>query len=116
MSRVAGSKSYNDYSKIADREFLQAVGKEITSAQKSCTAKVHDGISVVMLKLEGEDSSDRPIDGFASVFPVGDNEVKFFLDLDTSNGKVQEEKIYKVGVLTTDLAARLVLQHLRFAK
>jgi hypothetical protein len=38
-ARVASSKSYNDYLKEADREFLRDVAKQITAKQKHCQAK-----------------------------------------------------------------------------
>lgn len=114
--RIAGSKSYNDYLKEADREFLREVAKQITSVQKHCQAKADDspGGSTIFLTLTGEDSSDMPIDGYATLIHTGHFEVRFDLDLDTVNGKVQEEKVFKIGVLTTDLAAKIILQHLRF--
>jgi hypothetical protein len=115
-ARIAGGKSYNDYLKEADRDFLREVAKQITSEQGHCQAKVSDssGGSAIFLTLTGEDMSDMPIDGYATIIHTGHFEVRFDLDLDTVNGKVQEEKVFKIGAFTTDMAAKIVLQHLLF--
>ena len=116
-TRQASGRTYNDFLKEADAGFLQEVGKLVMKGQHSVQAKVHSpGGSTMFLVLEGEDSSDMPIDGYASVIHTGSFDVKFYVELETVNGKSSDEKEFKIGVLTTDLAAKMILQFLNFAR
>jgi hypothetical protein len=109
--RVASGESYNHFLKRADAAFLEAVGKVVNAKQKYCSCRVREGITLSFLVVEGTDSSDFELDGAVSINMVQEHEAIVSLDFDsTYRGKVQREHRAKVGLLTVDLVADMVLE------
>lgn len=90
----------------------------MVAGQHSVRAKASNspGGSTIFLTLEGEDSSDMPIDGYATLIHTGAFDVKLVVEINTVNGKVSDDKVFKIGVLTPELAAKVILQFLTFQR
>jgi len=110
--RTDTSKSFNDYLKRAEAEFLGEVGRIVNAKQKYCTCRVRDGISMSFLIVEGTDISDFDLSGSVSLTLASANfEATVHLDFDSMyKRKVQRSHAAKIGLITVDMVAEMVLE------
>lgn len=107
--RTASGQSFADFQKKAEADFWEAVATKVNSRQRYTKVRVHPGVSLPFLVIEGTDSSDIPVDGHAALI-LGDNhEVRVSVDMKGAYPARRDVK-FKTGELTTDLAAAIVLE------
>lgn len=109
------SRSYAEYLKDADAEFLSAVAKLLKKEMGTkVEPKVHKGTSTVFMGLEGVGQSDMEVSLTVELHTVNWTDVKLNIWGETGlRGHVNDERAFKTGVLTPKLAADVVMEFLR---
>lgn len=108
---AAANNSFSDFLKRAEADFLQAVGKVVNAKQRYCTCRVREGHSLSYLIVEGTDTSDITLEGAVSIDMIQEYQAAVHLSFDSAyRGKLDRTHRDKVGVITVDMVAAMVLE------
>lgn len=107
-TRTASGSTYLDALKQAEIQFLGEVAKIVNSRQKYVKAKVAPGVTMAFLEFEGVDTSDMEISGAIGLTHVHYDVTAHVSFESVQRGRQNFDQKLKVGVLTSDLVARMV--------
>ena len=103
-------KSFSEYLKAAEFNFLCQASNLINSKQNYIKCKVQHGVSMSFLDYDGVDINDIPLTGYVSLIAMDMYTTKVVLNYSSPYyGKGEVSNEYKVGDLTANLLCTLVL-------
>ena len=114
LGEAVSSPTYLDFLKDAEFAFLSAVAERVSKKVSSKLVKVtpKKAISMSMLDIEGTTRSDIEINGYVSLIMLG-NDVQVIVQINHAQlGKIEDEAKVKVGVLSAQMVADMVLRRL----
>lgn len=107
------SSSYIQHLMSAHESFLKETGNNVADKIKGRleTHIVKKSVSSVWLELKGVCRSDMCVDVFAHIVEKTPTDVMFIVQGTTArHGAFSTERVFKMGELTTDVAARTILE------
>jgi len=109
VAKTAGGKTFHDFLKKAQADFMGEVAKIVNAKQKYVKAKLAGGVSTSFVSFEGVDTSDIELEGFLWLIMLDEHTVKYGVQIDKSQrGRHEEERTLKTGEVDAEMIARLL--------